>query len=63
MQEILTAISTVGFPIVACVGMFYVMLKTNEQHKEENQKMIEAINNNTIVLTKLCEKIESEVNS
>ena len=28
MQEIVTAISTVGFPIVACAGLFYLYDKT-----------------------------------
>lgn len=27
-QYVLTAISTVGFPVVACVGMFYLYNKT-----------------------------------
>ena len=32
----------------------------NEQHKEESNKMIEAINNNTLVMERLVEKIESK---
>lgn len=28
VQEIVTAISTVGFPIVACAGLFYLYDKT-----------------------------------
>ena len=57
MNEILTAVSTVGFPIVACGAMYVQMNKMNEQHKQENLKMGEAINNNTIALTKLCEML------
>ena len=58
MNEILTAVSTVGFPIVACGAMYVQMNKMAEQHKQENIKLSEAINNNTIALTKLCEKLE-----
>lgn len=56
MNEILQAVSTVGFPIVCCGALFYQMNKMSEQHKEESAKMVEAINNNTIALTKLVEK-------
>ena len=69
-QDIITAITTVGFPIVACGAMGWFMVtfvremnsridKLNEQHKEESDKMVEAINNNTVAITKLCEKMES----
>lgn len=47
INEILTAISTVGFPIVACIALYYNHLKLSE-----------AINNNTLALTKLAEKID-----
>lgn len=46
-------ISTIGFPI-ACVCVMFVMWdKEREAHKEEIQKVTEAINNNTIALVKL----------
>lgn len=32
--------------------------KINEQHKEEMEKVTEALNNNTIALTKLCERLD-----
>lgn len=61
--EILTAISTVGFPIVACIVLAVILYKQNEIHKTEMNEVKEAINNNTIALTKLADKIEfSEVN-
>lgn len=68
---IVQIVSTVGFPIVCCGFCFwYVKYITdknredisslNEQHKEESNKMIEAINNNTLVMERLVEKIESK---
>lgn len=58
MQEILTAIATVGFPIVACIALFYYIYKQAERHKDEINTLTTALNNNTIVLSKLSEKID-----
>lgn len=57
-QAILTAIATVGFPIVACIALFYYIYKQAERHKEEINTLTTALNNNTIVLSKLSEKID-----
>lgn len=70
--NVLTAITTVGFPIVMCCGMaWYVKYitdknreeidKLNEQHDSELSEITTAINNNTIALTKLCDKLGKEV--
>ena len=56
---ILTAISTVGFPIVVAAAMFWKMNKQDEDHKQEMGKVPEAINNNTIALTKLLDKLNA----
>ena len=53
----LTAISTVGFPIVACIALFWNNREQDKRHLEESTKFNEAINNNTIALIKLTEKI------
>lgn len=66
IQAILQAITTVGFPIVCCGAMmWYVKYSTNrnreevdklnEQHKKETAELTQAVNNNTVVLTRLCE--------
>ena len=60
IQAILTAISTVGFPIVVAGAMFWKMNKQDEDHKQEMNKITEAINNNTIALTKLIDKLEQQ---
>ena len=68
-NTITTLIGSVGFPIVACIAMgLYVKYQTDQnnkevenmrkEHKEEVQKMTEAINNNTIAMQKLVDKIE-----
>ena len=55
-QMVITAISTVGFPIVMCGALFWKMDKQDKEHKEEMQKTAEAINNNTLVIRELVDK-------
>ena len=66
--EIITAISTLGFPIMACIAMaWYVKYITDkneqsrkeesENHKAEVSKMTEALNNNTLAINTLTERL------
>lgn len=57
VQTITTIISTVGFPIAVCLVCFWYINKQNEQHKAETDKLAEALNNNTIVMQKLVDKL------
>lgn len=68
VNEVIQMISTVGFPIVMCVVVCfyvkYIIDKNSEQlqaitdkHREESREMTTAIENNTIALTKLIEKL------
>lgn len=50
-------ISNVGFPIVAYGAMFYYMIKQDKNHKEEMDKMSEALNGNTVALRELSASI------
>lgn len=71
MNDVVSIISAVGFPIVAAVacGMFVKWQyeqnakqvdEMRKEHKEEVQKMTEALNNNTLALQKLIDKIGDE---
>ena len=53
MNEIITAIGTVGFPIVASIYMAYVNKQQTEAHKEEMNKVTEALTDLKIVITEL----------
>lgn len=46
-------IGTLGFPIACVIAMFYMWNKEREDHKEEMSKVTEALNNNTVALTRL----------
>ena len=72
MNDVLSAITTVGFPIVACIGLgWYVKYQTDtnakevkdmrQEHQDEIAKVTEALNNNTIALQRLCDKFENMV--
>lgn len=69
INTIIAAIGSLGFPIVACCAMAYFFAKVNENyrtdikemtssHRAEIDKLTEAINNNTIVIQKLIDKME-----
>lgn len=53
MQEIVQAISTVGFPIVCTLMMGYLLISENQNHQAEIKEIKESINANTLVMTEL----------
>jgi len=68
-NSVFNAIGTLGFPIIACLGLgWYVKYQTDayraevkdiqKEHKEEISKVTEALNNNTLALQKLVDKID-----
>lgn len=59
VSTVTTLISTLGFPIAACVALFWYMIKQDEHHKEETEKLRESIDGNTMILTKLYERLGS----
>ena len=60
MNDFIALISNVGFPIFACIMMFKAMEKEREDHKEESEKWVEALNNNTNVMKSLISKLEGK---
>ena len=53
LQVILDAIGSLGFPIVLSVIMMYILYREQEKHEAEIDKLIEALNNNTTIMTEL----------
>ena len=60
ISTIVQLISSLGFPIACCIAMFWQNNKLNESHKEEVSKLNEAINNNTIALNHIIDKLGGE---
>lgn len=52
-------ISSVGFPIVACMIMWKTLEDSTEAHKEEMDAIKESLNHNTVVLAELKTLIRS----
>lgn len=57
LSAITTLIGSLGFPIAACIACFWMLNKERDDHKVEMQKVTEAINNNTLALTQLTERL------
>ena len=60
VNSLIQLVGSLGFPIVACGALFWRMVKSDEQRKEEMNKMSEALNNNTSALVKLTERLDKE---
>lgn len=56
-NAIVQLVSSLGFPIACCIAMFWQNNKLNESHKAEVSKLNEAINNNTIALNHIIDKL------
>lgn len=61
-------IGSFGFPVLACVGVgMYVKYiidqymkfvdKMQERHSADEKQMIETVNNNTLAIQRLCDKL------
>lgn len=59
VQDITTIIGTLGFPIAACIALFWKLEQEQELHKTEVQELTGAINEMRNVMTKLAAYIET----
>lgn len=59
MEAIIELISNLGFPIACVVYLFYTNAKQRELHSEENKSFVDAIQNNTLVIQKLTDKLDA----
>lgn len=57
MNDIITSISTVGFPIVMTLLLLYMMNENNKQNQAEMNNINTALNNNTLALQKLVDHL------
>lgn len=69
MNEVVAVINQVGFPITVCIAAAWYINHTNNQHREDIKNLTEqhikemteittALNNNTVALTKLTDKLD-----
>ena len=57
---ILQAITSVGFPIVACCALFWQNYRLNEYHRQESEEMREAINELKIAVMNLTTTLKKD---
>lgn len=62
INNVSAVIGNLGFPIACCVALFWRMIKSDEQHKEEIDKLSGVIAANTTVLERICDKMEVRTN-
>lgn len=55
IDAIVSAISTVGFPIVCCAAIFWYLYQEQKSHKDEMNAVTKALQENTLVLSELKE--------
>ena len=60
MQEFSDFISTVGFPIVVAVAMFYQNNVLSANYQKLTQQLQDKIESNTEILTRLIEKLDQD---
>lgn len=61
-NTIVQLIGSLGFPIVCCIALFWRMIKSDENHKTEIDKLTDALNNNTLVLQQLSDLLRGKNN-
>lgn len=59
VEQIMQLISSLGFPIVVCIFLAWYIVNRDNQHKEEVSKLTDAVNNNTLVMQKLIDKMDN----
>ncbi len=59
LSQLTPIISSLGFPIAACIALFWYLNKERESHKEEIDTLKNCINENNSVLSALKTLLES----
>lgn len=58
VNTITQIISTVGFPIACCIYLVWNQNRADERHREEVDKLRVSLDNNTKVISRLCNKLD-----
>ena len=61
VNDIITIIQSVGFPVVMCGALFWYMITQTKEHAAESKEMREAIDALNVAITKLTDKLDKEV--
>ena len=61
VNDIITIIQSVGFPVVMCGALFWYMISQTKEHAAESKEMREAISSLKVAITMLTDKLDKEV--
>lgn len=61
METIMQYVASLGFPIVTAVICMWYVAKQNALHKEETDKLAEAVQNSTLVIQRLVDRLDGHV--
>lgn len=59
MQDLANVISSLGYPIVMSLLLLYMMYDNEKKYDETIDGLRKTIENNTLTLTRLCERLET----
>lgn len=59
MEAITSLFSNLAVPVACLIATFYLWNKEREDHKQEQKELAEAIANNTLVMQKLIDKLDT----
>lgn len=60
VNDIISLIQSVGFPVVMCGALFWYMINQTKEHAAESKEMREAISALNVAITKLTDKLDKE---
>ena len=58
VNGIVQTIQSVGFPIAMCLALAWYVKYQQDENKKTLENLITVLNNNTIALTKISDKLE-----
>lgn len=59
IDAIVSLFSNLAVPVACLIATFYLWNKEREDHKQEQKELRDAVNNNTMVIQKLIDKLEA----
>lgn len=57
LNAVVQGVAQLGFPVAVCLICFWYINKMQESHRDEINKLSEALANNTLVMQKLVDRL------
>lgn len=60
LEAIVSLFSNLAVPVACLIATFALWNKEREDHKQEQKELTEAVNNNTLALNKLVDRLDDK---